>query len=403
MNAYDTLSPEDRKKVDQLLAETLSRGGMAPVDIEAFWADQEIARNDPFGREIPQLPLGAICNWECVFDELGIEVDYWRYQNDSQYQRATAKAYNDKAENIVGRRPLKENRRRRQGFGHKHLNDLFEAENRWEGGASGSWWLMQSANTPQELSSLLDRVEKRLDDLPGFLLPDDWEQQKRALTSEGISMPAYRFQRGPCTFATSIYGPENMLFLGFDAPELLDRFRDVLIRSMLGIAELLDAESGTLHTPEERRGWQFNDDNCCLFNPELYERFAAPILKAIFDRYAPDPEDYRGQHSDSDMAHLLPILSRFDLKMANFGPSLGVREIREHLPNAVIRGQLAPFTFSRNEERNMLAELLRDFNACQPERGLVFSTAGSINNGSRLTGQRLLMAGIQRYCRFEDS
>jgi hypothetical protein len=31
---------------------------------------------------------------------------------------------------------------------------------------------------------------------------------------------------------------------------------------------------------------------------------------------------------------------------------------------------------------------------------VVFSTAGSINNGSRLTGMRLLMAGIQRHCRF---
>ena len=34
-------------------------------------------------------------------------------------------------------------------------------------------------------------------------------------------------------------------------------------------------------------------------------------------------------------------------------------------------------------------------------RGLVFATAGSINNGTRLTSMRLAMAAIQRYGRFE--
>jgi hypothetical protein len=35
------------------------------------------------------------------------------------------------------------------------------------------------------------------------------------------------------------------------------------------------------------------------------------------------------------------------------------------------------------------------------ERGVVLATAGSINNGSRLTGMRLLMGTIQRYCRYD--
>jgi len=34
-------------------------------------------------------------------------------------------------------------------------------------------------------------------------------------------------------------------------------------------------------------------------------------------------------------------------------------------------------------------------------RGLNFTTAGSINNGSRLTGMRLLMAAIQRHGRYD--
>jgi hypothetical protein len=49
---------------------------------------------------------------------------------------------------------------------------------------------------------------------------------------------------------------------------------------------------------------------------------------------------------------------------------------------------------------NLVAEFLRDFEQARPHRGLRFSTAGSVNNGSRLTGMRLLMAAIQRHGRY---
>ena len=76
-----------------------------------------------------------------------------------------------------------------------------------------------------------------------------------------------------------------------------------------------------------------------------------------------------------------------------------VSDIREHIPNAVIDGRLAPFTFSRNEEENILAEFLRDFDQGREKRGLRSATAGPINNGSPLTGMRPIMAAIQRYGR----
>ena len=63
---------------------------------------------------------------------------------------------------------------------------------------------------------------------------------------------------------------------------------------------------------------------------------------------------------------------------------------------------LAPFTFSRNDEEGIVREFLRDFAMARPKRGLVFATAGSINNGSRLTGMRLIMAAIQRYGRYDE-
>jgi len=129
----------------------------------------------------------------------------------------------------------------------------------------------------------------------------------------------------------------------------------------------------------------------------MYDFFARPILEGVFARYAPGPGDARYQHSDSDMAQHLPTLGELGLTGCNFGPNLSVAEIRAHLPKAVIHGQLAPFTFSRNEETNMVAEFLRDIEMGREQRGLVFTTAGSINDGSRLGGLRLLMAAAQRF------
>lgn len=402
MGAYEQATEEQRKKIDGLLTETAANGGMAPVDLERFWADQEIANRDPFGVGIPQVPLGAICNWECVFDELGVPQDWWRYlYGDEAWALDLNRRYNDLSEKIVGRRLLNEMPadRTRQWPDVKGLHDIFEAENVWEGGPNGSWWLKQAVNTPEELAALLDRVEQRLEHLRDFLLPANWAEEKQRLTGMGIKMPLYRWQRGPCTFACSVFGAENLLLLHFDDPTLMRRFSDVIGRAILARARVLDEEAG-FDATNAPRGWGWADDNCCLFNMEMYEQFAMPIHRAVFARYAPALGDSRYQHSDSSMAHLLPLLGELHLTRTNFGPTLSVQEIREHCPNAVIDGQMAPFTFSRNEEANMVAEFLRDFEQAKAKRGLRFGTAGSINNGSRLTGMRLLMAAIQRFGRY---
>jgi len=403
MGAYENLSDDNRRRVDRLLADTEANNGLAPVDLEQFWSDQEVARAGPFGADIPQVAFGAYCTWECLFDELGLEQDWWRFQHeDREWAMEVSRSYNDLSGKIVGRRLLPETLPdlTLKWPEIKGLHDIFEGRNEWEGGKSGSWWLKQAADTPDELVALLDRVEARLENLREFMLPDNWDEEKARLTALGKSVPLYRGQRGPCTFACSIYGPENLLLLSYDDPALFARYSDMVARAILARARVLDEEAGL--TPEtSRRGWSWADDNSCLFSPETYEAFAMPIHRAVLGTYAPEPEHRRYQHSDSDMAHLLPLLRELDLTGTNFGPTLTVSEIREHCPHAVIDGQLAPFTYSRNEEANMVAEFLRDFDQARETRGLNFTTAGSINNGSRLRGMRLLMAAVQRYGRYD--
>lgn len=390
--------PEHHRQAAELVAETKANNGLAPVDLDRFYADQEKSK-DPFGSDSPQCTLGIWMSGECVYDELGIEEDFWRYSHDEEWRLSLNRAYNDKSEPILGRRLLNEKpgETGKSYPARKGLHDLFEAVNEWH---SGSWWLQQGAQTEDELSALLDRVEERLENLRDFLLPDNWDEEKERLTALGVKPPVYRGQRGPITFAASVYGPESLIYLILDKPDLAARFRDAILNAMLGIIQVLDDEAGYTRDTSPR-GFGFADDNCCLLSPDMYDFFGYPILKAVFDRCSPEPGDRCYQHSDSDMGHLLPILGRFHMTGVNLGPKVMVDEIREHLPHAAIQGQLAPFTFSRNDEESIVAEFIRDFEMAREKRGLVFCTAGSINNGSRLTGLRLIMAAIQRYGRYD--
>jgi uroporphyrinogen decarboxylase len=381
---------------EELVSKTHRNGGLAPVDLPQFWADQELAEKAPFGTNLPQAPFGALLTGECVYAELGVDEDYWRYEHDEAWRLELHRAYNDKSEAIVGRRLLTEESLNPElKYPEiKGLHDIFESARVWH---DQSWWLMPSASTENELEALLDRVEAR--DVRSFILPDNWDAEKTRLMAEGVKPSLYRGQRGPVTFATSICGAENLLLLIMLNPDLAERLSRAILTTMLEIARVVDEEAG--YTPETApRGFGFADDNCCLLTPDMYEFFAYPILKGVFDRYAPGPKDKRYQHSDSDMGHLLPILGKLNLTGTNFGPKVMVDEIRRHLPKAVIYGELAPFTYSRNEEVNIVLEFLRDFEMTRETRGLVFSTAGSINNGTRLTSMRLAMAAIQCYGRY---
>ena len=76
--------------------------------------------------------------------------------------------------------------------------------------------------------------------------------------------------------------------------------------------------------------------------------------------------------------------------------------IRKYMPRTRIDGQLAPFTFMRNVEEDIIAEVKRDCEMAKEGdlRGLNLTTAGSINNGSLLTSMRVVMAAIQNFGRY---
>lgn len=373
---------------------------MLPVDLERFWADDELAHKENcFSKEAPQVALGIRMNDECVFAELGEEGNPWG-TIERERRMALNKRYNDLAEKIVGKRLLKEYYPTKEELfpAYKQIGEVFGGQYLHNG---VSMWLKGSCSTPEELEAVLDRVDRM--DIKSFILPDNWEKEKKRLWESYGKKPAvWNHVRGPVTLATSLYGIENLVFLYYDEPELFQRFSETILKVIMEYITIFREEAG--YTEETApHGFSFADDDCCMLTPEMYEMFGYPVLKAVFDRCSPNEGDNRRQHSDSAMGHLLPILARLNLTNCNFGPTLTVEEIRRHMPKTRIDGQLAPFTFMRNDQEGIIAEVKRDCEMARVGdlRGLNETTAGSINNGSSLLSMRAVMYAIQTYGRYQ--
>ena len=372
---------------------------MLDLDTAQFWKDDETAHKDNcFSPDAPQVALGIRMSDECVFAELNEPGEPWGH-TPLERRIELNKRYNDKAEKIVGKRLLCEEFPERNPAcafpPRKSIEEVFEGKNVFRG---GSYWVESDCDTPQKLEQLLDRVEKL--EFREFLLPQNWESEKKRIYEEyGKKPDVMRGIRGPVTLATTIYGIENLIFLITDEPDLAKRFSGVISDTLFKMVTIFDEEAGFVYPDIPRYFW-FNDDNCCMLSGEMYEMFGYPILKRIFDHWAPRPGDYRFQHSDSAMGHLLPVLAKLNLTGCNFGPTVTVSEIRKHMPRTCIDGQLAPFTFMSNDEEKIVGEVKRDCEMAKECRGLNLNTAGSINNGSLLTSMRAVMYAIQRYGRY---
>ena len=365
------------------------------LDLTQFWKDNEFAQSDNCFNNGTMVSLGIQMNDECIFDELGIETSHPWAAQDPDDMRKWRRMYNDKAEEIVGRRVMDEDPPAAgMGFPYvKRIGEAFGGEYIWE---DNSEWLTKGANNYRELEKVLDRVEAM--DYREFMLPPEWEaEKKRLFETKGIKPPVLRHIRGPVTLACSILGVEEFIFLIADEPDLARRFSAAVAHAILQMAAVTDSEAG--ETPQSMPGFSFADDNCCMLSAEMYELFGYPVLKTVFDHYSPLPGHRRFQHSDSSMGRLLPILGRVKLNGVNFGPDVLVPEIRKYLPDARIDGCIAPFAFSRNDRAELVRQTKRDCLDGMKYGGVNIATAGSINYGSSLDSLRLIMATIQQYGR----
>jgi uroporphyrinogen decarboxylase len=362
-----------------------------------FWKNDEIAHKENcFYKSAPQVALGLRMSEECVFAELDEEGDPWGITNPIK-QYDLNKRYNDKAEKVVSRRLLPENPPEMiVEFPYiKRIGEVFGGE--YHRQRKTGEWLHSPIDTPKKLEQRLNYVDQL--DLVSFILPDEWEQEKRRLfETTGCRPKILRHIRGPVTLATSIYGVKNLIYLFYDAKELFIHFSESILRIVLMISQIMDCEAGftSISRPS---GFSFADDDCSLLSPDMYKLFGYPILKGVFDYYSPNPDDKRFQHSDSAMAHLLPQLSKLNLTGCNFGPTVLVDEIRKYMPKTRIDGCLAPFTFLSNDPKQIREEIKRDCEMIKATKGkgLNICTAGSVNNGSTLESLRTVITTILEF------
>ena len=369
---------------------------MYDVNLEKFWEADEIAHEENcFTKKATQVSMGIRMSDECVFAELNEDGQVWGH-TERERRIELNKRYNDIAEKIVGKRLLKEDLPPCDAHfpSIAKIGKIFGGVYEFNG---HSEWLHSNIETPEQLEKQLDLVDKM--DIEDFLLPKNWESEKKRIFEKyGTKPSVQRSVRGPVTLATSIMGVENFIFLIIDEPELAVRFSESIKNVIFKYIDIFDREAG--YTPENRPdGFRFFDDDCNLMTPDMYKLFGFPVLKAVFDKVSPNENDLRYQHSDSAMGHLLPLLSKLNLNAVNFGPTLTVREIRKFMPNARIDGQLAPFTFMRNNAEEIIAEVKRDCEMAKENdlRGVNISTAGSINNGSSLMSMKVVMHAIEKY------
>lgn len=377
------------------------------LDIDQFWKDEELTHAENcFSKASPQVALGIRMSEECVFAELGEEGQPWGYTSPERRYELNCR-YNEKARKIVGRSLLQENKPIPRDQlpkvtipEYRPMAEIFGGQFYFDGQTT---WLRGTMDGAEDLKKKLDEVSALIADPEAFrnwVLPKDWDERCKAVYELTGRRPGpFTGIRGPVTMGTSVFGVENLLYLYYDDEGLFSHFADVMADVIIAYVDLFRQES---HIADPYHGFGFNDDDSNLMSPEMYKAFGYRVLKRVFEHTAPLPHHYRYQHSDSAMGHLMPLLADFNLTGCNFGPTITVQEIRRLMPNTRIDGQLAPFTFMRNDEDAIIAEVKRDCEAAKENdlRGLNLTTAGSINNGSLLTSMRAVMAAIQNYGRY---
>lgn len=358
-------------------------------DLQTFWSENDVAHKaKPSKRK--RIPIQFSVDDHYLLETLGIKSTL-RYYGDFSYRMQTHRQMNDLMEAELGRRFFQEGEY--EAPEPVRFEVLMGA--RWELREGSTPWLESSVQDEDDLDKIIEQAEKL--DMKKVALPENWAELKSNWEEKSGKKLKHggSFARGPATMATSILGTTNTCLFMMDEPERMDAFFDVLGRQLVNWHKVLMEATDNVHAD----GYALADDNCCLFPPAQYERFCAPVLKRLFQNFAPDPTHRRYQHSDSAMGHLMPILSELGVNAVNLGPTLHPLEIRKAFPNAEIHGHLAPMTL-RNGTYSEIAEAVRrDIDAVGGDGRMVACTAGSMMGGTPMANLLTYIWAVDRYGR----
>jgi uroporphyrinogen decarboxylase len=321
------------------------------LDVRAFWRENAQCMV-PFSTDKHRVPLTMMLDQHFILGVVGIPSTV-RYFQDLEYRVQVNIACNDRLERELGRRFYPE-----ETF-YRYKGE-FEV-------AVGARLEITEGNTPWivpcEIDSVADlrRWTERANkmDLRQTVVTDDWYETKANFEQRtGKTLHLHGFgHTGPATLACNILGTTNVCLLMMDAPEVMSDFFAVLCDRYIEYVELVNTEN-LGYVP--RDGFAINDDDCFLFSPSKYEALCAPYVQRVFEAFAPGSHHRRRHHSDSAMGHLMSILNDLGVNEVNLGPTIHPLEIRKALPNAVIHGQMPPFTLRDGSPQEIVETVRRD-------------------------------------------
>lgn len=355
------------------------------LDVRTFWAEND--RCLPFTTAKPRCAVSFAPDDHWLFEFMSVPSTL-RYFTDKVYRDNLHRQVNDVTLQYVGKAFFDEDTWETTP---KRIENLFGAEFEYTEGGTG--WFVPATNDPDQFAAILDRAEAT--DMAKWALPEPFLAEWDKHLSAGQQMPLLGTgSRGPATIMTSVLHTETVFMWIYDYPELMQRFRDLLMVKMVELNRLLRSFSGNTQA-----GWWITDDNCALFSPKLYREYCFPVLKTVLAAMAPG-HVRRYQHSDSSMAHLLDQQAELGINEANYGPDVDPALIRQKLPWAVIFGQMPPFLL-RNGSPSVIEErVVADFSGAGSGGGLVIATAGSLAAGTGVGRMRWLMQMVQTHCRY---
>ncbi|MDR3692692.1 MAG: uroporphyrinogen decarboxylase family protein [Fimbriimonas sp.] len=360
-------------------------------DLELFWRENELSQNKPFRTDKPRAPIELSVDDHWLLEEMKVPSTV-EYFSNASYRADVNRQCNDRCEEVLGKRFFSET---------VDLPPILRIEevmgSRREIVEGGTPWLEPGFSTIDQVSDRLAEIESWSDaHLRSLMFSTGGQVAKAGPGADGSKLVRTAGSRGLATQATSILGTMNTMYWIIDYPTEMGRFFAVLADIIVRYHRVLAAETGVEH-----RGYYWLDDNCALYSPSLYEEFCLPGMKRVFDAFAPNPEDYRYQHSDSEMRHLLPLLAALGFHGVNFGPTLPAELIRRNMPDTQIHGEVAPNTVRNKGLEGVVAEVKRDFAAVGADGGLSVTTCGSVSAGTSLESLRGFMWAVDEYCRYD--